>query len=305
MSSAADTFARFVDLLIASLDDHAVSGRELAARAHLSRFHFDRIVSAVAGEPPAALRRRILLERAAYRLLTTGDDVLPVALEAGYASHEAFTRAFSRAYGTSPSRWRRTPGRFQLGPASTVHFDPPGRLRVPTQRKVTAMDVLTRMVEHHVWMVGELLSRAERLGDARLDEPVTISVEGIDDDPTARRLLSRLVGQLEMWDASIHGRRYDFAVESDESVASMRARLAQAGPAFLADVRSIVEEGRLDDTFIDATCEPPETFTYAGMIAHVLTFGAHRRTLVCGVLADAGMGDLGAGDPMHWVAEHV
>jgi AraC family transcriptional regulator len=85
----------------------------------------------------------------------------------------------------------------------------------------------------------------------------------------------------------------------------MRARHAQAGPSFLADVRTIVREGRLDETFIDATCEPPEAFTYAGVIAHVLTFGAHRRTLVCGVLADAGMGDLGAGDPMRWVAEHT
>jgi AraC family transcriptional regulator len=39
------------------------------------------------------------------------------------------------------------------------------------------------------------------------------------------------------------------------------------------------------------------------MIAHVLTFAAHRRTLVCGALVDAGITDLGAGDPMHWVAE--
>ena len=73
---------------------------------HLSRFHFDRLVSAAAGEPPAALRRRVLLERAAYRLVTTDHDVLRVAVEAGYASNEAFTRAFRRAFGRAPSRWR-------------------------------------------------------------------------------------------------------------------------------------------------------------------------------------------------------
>jgi AraC family transcriptional regulator len=39
------------------------------------------------------------------------------------------------------------------------------------------------------------------------------------------------------------------------------------------------------------------------MIAHVLTFAAHRRTLVCGALIGAGVSDLGAGDPMRWVAE--
>ena len=48
-----DTFATFVDTLAESLDDHDASGEDLAARAHLSRFHFDRVVDRA---PPA--RRR-------------------------------------------------------------------------------------------------------------------------------------------------------------------------------------------------------------------------------------------------------
>ena len=44
-------------------------------------------------------------------------------------------------------------------------------------------------------------------------------------------------------------------------------------------------------------------FTYGGMIAHVLTFAAHRRVLVCGALSDAGLEDFAGGDPMTWVAE--
>jgi AraC-like DNA-binding protein len=129
MSTTTDTFARFVDVLGATLDDHEVSGEALAARLHLSRFHFDRLVSAASGEPPRALRRRVLLERAAYRLVTTDDDVLRVALEAGYSSHEAFTRAFARAYGQAPSRWRHHPTRIEIGAPSRVHFHPPGTLR--------------------------------------------------------------------------------------------------------------------------------------------------------------------------------
>jgi AraC-like DNA-binding protein len=303
MSTATDTFARFVDVLAETLDDHETSGEELASRLHLSRFHFDRLVSATAGEPPAALRRRVLLERAAYRLIATDDDLLRIALDAGYSSHQAFTRAFKRAYGAVPSRWRRQPTSFRLEAPSKVHFNPPGGVRAPAQRKVTAMDLLTRMVEHHVWLVGELLDRARRLSDDVLDAPVEISVEGIDDDPTLRSLLSRLVGQLAMWDAATHDRPYDVEVEHGESVADMRRRLVQVGPAFLAQVQAIVEEDRLDETFVDAICDPPEVFTYGGMIAHVLTFGAHRRTLVCGALHDVGITDLGAGDPMRWVAE--
>ena len=303
MRTTTDAFARFVDLLAETLDDHELSGEELASRVHFSRFHFDRLVSAAAGEPPAALRRRILLERAAYRLIATDHDVLDVALEAGYSSHEAFTRAFARAYGESPSRWRRNPTRFQIDAPAAVHFHPPGGLHLPADRKVTTMDLLIRMVEHHVWLIGEMIERAERLPDEVLDAPVEISVEGIDDDPTLRSLLSRLVGQLAMWDAAVHDRPYDFEVERGETVAGMRARLADAGPSFLGENRTIVEEGRLDETFVDAVCDPPEVYTYAGMIAHVLTFAAHRRTLVCGALIDAGVTELGAGDPMRWVAE--
>jgi AraC-like DNA-binding protein len=298
-----DTFAAFIDVLAESLDDHDASGDELAARLHLSRFHFDRMISAAAGEPPAALRRRVLLERAAYRLLTTDRSVLDVAIEAGYSSHEAFTRAFARAYGTSPTAWRRHPTRFQLDAPSDVHFHPPGRLRFPARGKVGTMDLLQAMVRHHVWLVGEMIDRAATLSDERLDEPIEISVEGVDDDPTMRSLLSRLVGQMAMWNATIDARPYDFDVERDESIGSMRARLATEGQAFLQTVGETAEQERLDETFVDALCEPVVVMTYGGMIAHVLTFAAHRRTLVAGALIDAGITDLGAGDPLYWVAQ--
>jgi AraC-like DNA-binding protein len=298
-----DTFAAFVDELAESLDDHDARGEDLAARVHLSRFHFDRVVSAVAGETPARFRRRVLLERAAYRLVTTGAGILEVALEAGYSSNEAFTRAFRRAYGVAPAAWRASPGPFRLDAPNGVHFYPPGGLRLPSRSEVTSMDLLTRLVEHHVWLVGEIVDRAARLTDEQLDAPIELSVEGVDDDPTLRSLLSRLVGQLDMWNAAMESRAYDFGVERAESIGSIRARLAGAGPAFLGHAREVIGEGRLDETFVDAVCEPPEVFTYGGMLAHVLTFAAHRRTLAVGALHSAGITDLGAGDPMRWVAD--
>ena len=303
MSLATDTLARFLDQLADGLDDEQSSSTQLAARLHMSRFYVDRLVSAALGEPPATMRRRILLERAAYRLITTDDQLLSVALEAGYASHEAFTRAFGRAYGRTPSRWRVRPASFRIGAAASVHFNPPGGLSLPAERTVTSMDLLTRMVEHHVWLVGEMITRADGLSDEALDRPIVVSVEGIDDAPTLRSLLSRLVGQLAMWHESIHQRRYDFDVEHDECTASMRRGLTEAGPGFLTDVRTIVDEDRLEETFIDTTCDPPVVFTYGGVVAHVLTFAAHRRTLVCGALIDEGVADLGDGDPRLWVAQ--
>jgi len=307
-STAADTFARFVGVLEGALDDHDADGAELASRLHLSRFHADRLVRAASGEPPAALRRRVLLERAAYRLVNTDHDVLRVAVEAGYSSNEAFTRAFRRTFGESPSRWRVTarsggaPTAYQVPARSRVHFLPPGGLQVPAHRKVTAMDLLKAMVEHHVWLVGQLVDRAAELTPEQLEAPVQISVDGIDEDPTVRSLLARLVGQLAMWDASMHNRPYDVADERAWSLAEIRARLDEIGPVFLDQVHRFADEDRFEETFLDATCEPPRAFTYGGMVAHVLTFAAHRRVLVLGALSDAGITDLGAGDPLDWAA---
>ena len=303
MSAATDTFVAFVDLLAEALDEHEATTGEITARLYLSRYHVDRIISSVAGEPPDAFRRRILLERAAYRLVTTDLGILDVAVEAGYGSHEAFARAFTRAYGIGPNRWRRHPTRIQIDAVSDVHFHPPGGLRLPARAKGTAMDLVIRMVEHHVWLTGEMIARATRLSDATLDQPIVLSVDSVDDDPTLRSLLSRLVGQMGMWNAAMAGRDYDWSVEQHESVESMRRRLAVEGPAYVAQIREVSEQDRLDDTFIDALCEPAEVFTYGGMVAHVLTFAAHRRTLVAGALIDAGVTDLGAGDPRLWVAE--
>jgi AraC family transcriptional regulator len=303
MSAATDTFSRFVDLLAATLDDPGATGEALATRLHLSRYHFDRVVAGVAGEAPIAFRRRILLERAAYQLTLTDRSILSVAIDAGYSSNEAFTRAFRRIYGRTPSAWRRRPGRFQLDAPSDVHFHPPGSIRVPAPRKVTSMDLLIRMAEHNVWLIGEMLTRADRLADDVLDTPIELSVEDLDDQPTLRSQLARLVGQLSMWNAATAGQEYDFASEAGQSIAWLRKRLAEAGPAFLANVETIVREDRLDESFVDASSGPPAVFTYGGMIAHVLTFAAHRRTLVCGALMSAGISDLGGGDPIHWVTE--
>lgn len=299
--SSQDTFLRFVDSLASHLDDHQASGAELAARAHLSRFHFDRVIGAVAGESPARFRRRVLLERGAYRLVTSRMSVLDIAVEAGYSSNEAFTRAFQRAYGSPPSVWRAAPRRFQLSAPNAVHFHPPGSLRLPARSKVTAMDLLTRMVEHHIWLTGEMITRAGRLSSEQLDKPIELSVD--DDQQTVRSLLSRLIGQMDMWNCAVANRAYDWSLEEHESVGAMRQRLAHVAPVFLSEVREVIADGRLDETFVDALCEPAEVFTYGGMIAHVLTFAAHRRTLVVLALNNAGVGDLGWGDPMRWIAE--
>ncbi len=78
-----DAFAVFVDTVASTLDEPARTG-EFAAQLHLSRAQLDRVVRAAAGEAPGQLRRRILLERAAFRLLEGNLQILEVALGRAY-----------------------------------------------------------------------------------------------------------------------------------------------------------------------------------------------------------------------------
>lgn len=301
MSPSTDTFAAWLALLVDTIDEADLTGDEVAARLHVSRFHLDRIISSAAGEAPRTLRRRILLERSAYRLATTRATVLDVAVDAGYGSHEAFTRAFGRAYGVSPRDWRGKPGRIRIEAGNDIHFHPPGSIRLPAQKRVTAMDLIQRMVEHHIWLTGELIECATQLTDEQLDERIVINVEDDPDPSTLRRIISRLVGQMAMWNATMASSTYDWDLEQNESLTSARRRLAEAAPVFLGHVRDAIEEGRLDDVFVDASCDPPYTCTYGAMVAHVLTFAAHRRTLAVLALDKHGVTRLGWGDPITYL----
>jgi AraC family transcriptional regulator len=164
------------------------------------------------------------------------------------------------------------------------------------------MDLVRTMVDHHIWLLGEMVGQAATLTDEQLDQPIEISVEGIDDHPTLRSLLSRLVGQLWMWHANLTGQEYDFSVERDESVQSMRRRLEVVGPAFAGEVGELCAANRLDELIV-CPGENAEVYTAGGMIAHVLTFASYRRTLVAGALHDAGCDDLDSGDPIRWIGQ--
>lgn len=301
MDADRDTFARFVEVLSDSLDDPDLSGDGLAAMLHLSRFHCDRLLRAAAGEAPGALRRRVLLERSAYRLAASADSILDVATGAGYGSHEAYTRAFVKAYGRTPSAWRARPGQPWLDAPNGVHFHPPGALRLPGTREERTMELVMKMVDHHVWMTGQIVAKAVLLPETDLDGAIEVSVDDGDDVGSLRALCSRLVGQMEMWLAAVASRPYDFAVEDHEPVTSIRERYERVGPEFIAEVAHAMADGAINDTFVNAFRDGAEVFTYGQMIAHVLNFSAYRRTLAVLRLRQLGDSELGWGDPMTFV----
>jgi AraC family transcriptional regulator len=90
-----------VDYLEARLGDE-VDIDQAARRAGFSRWHFMRLFQAAAGLPVAEYVRRRRLARAAAAL-EAGRPVLEAALDWGYESQAAFTRAFARAFGVTPA----------------------------------------------------------------------------------------------------------------------------------------------------------------------------------------------------------
>ena len=141
------------------------------------------------------------------------------------------------------------------------------------------MELLEKMVEHHVWLTGEMVRLAGRLTDDQLDETIGLAVD--DDEQTIRSLLCRLIGQMGMWNAAMATRDYDWARRgARDARLDARSGSASRDRATSPMCARSATDGRSSDTFVDALCEPAEVFTYGGMIAHVLTFAAHRRTLV-------------------------
>ncbi|MGH7526302.1 MAG: AraC family transcriptional regulator [Gemmatimonadales bacterium] len=102
-------YAVRLDRVITWMAEHLDGTLDLARLADvacMSPYHFHRIYHAMQGETVATTVRRLRLHRAAVELIAGSLPVERIARRAGYASQEAFTRAFKAAYGEPPARYR-------------------------------------------------------------------------------------------------------------------------------------------------------------------------------------------------------
>ena len=79
---------------------------ELAARVHISRYHFMHLFKAQTGESVHAYIRQRRLMRAAH-LIREGMSAARAAEECGFADYSAFHRAFTAVFGISPGRLKK------------------------------------------------------------------------------------------------------------------------------------------------------------------------------------------------------
>lgn len=83
-----------------------VDVREAARRALCSEYHFTRMFSFLAGIPLSEYIRRRRLTLAAFKLQGSQQRIIDLALEFGYSSPDAFTKAFQLVHGVTPSEAR-------------------------------------------------------------------------------------------------------------------------------------------------------------------------------------------------------
>lgn len=133
--------------LLASLDE-PLDLSEIAGWASASPFHFHRVFQGMVRESAATMIRRLRLERAAHQLLESGRPVGEIAMDAGYATHAAFVRAFQEAHGFTPSRYRSIrPHDPRLPCPNGVHFDDPEARHIRLHRGEQNMDIEIREIE--------------------------------------------------------------------------------------------------------------------------------------------------------------
>lgn len=106
-------YAARMKKVIRYIEEHLDSDLSLATLseiANFSRFHFHRQFREYTGVSVARLVRLLRLRRASVQLAFNRHmSITEIALDAGYASSESFSRAFREAYDISPSSFRRKP----------------------------------------------------------------------------------------------------------------------------------------------------------------------------------------------------
>jgi AraC family transcriptional regulator len=195
---------------------------QLAREACISDFHFHRMFHYRTGEPVMEFVRRLRLEHAAYRLRSTLRAVNEIAREVGYASPDAFGRAFRARFGDTPTGYRAR--------WSKRAVEPPHVPASPTPSMQHAVDVCVRRLrgwtmlccrcmgpyqqafrardQLDAWMQTHALTSA---GDARFgtshDDPELVAASAIRydacrvlDPEVARRIASVLRPPLHLQD---------------------------------------------------------------------------------------------------------
>lgn len=98
----ANGIRRAIEYIEANLDGE-LTVEDIASKAYISAFYFQRMFSAMCGYTVGEYVRARRLSLAARELKSDGAKVIDVAMKYGYSSPDGFARAFAKFHGVMPS----------------------------------------------------------------------------------------------------------------------------------------------------------------------------------------------------------
>lgn len=87
----------------------SISLESMAESCCLSPYHFHKLFKMLTGEPPGSYIRKRRLFQAALKIRSENYKVIDAAMEYGYGSSDAFSRAFTRQFGFNPKEYKSNP----------------------------------------------------------------------------------------------------------------------------------------------------------------------------------------------------
>jgi len=84
-----------------------ISLEELSALSFYSTHHFHRIFQSIVGIPVTDYIRKRKLSLAAREIIDTDKNIIDIALDYGFNSHETFSRSFKRIFDITPNAYRK------------------------------------------------------------------------------------------------------------------------------------------------------------------------------------------------------
>lgn len=98
-----------IDKCIKNYNDEALTLRFLSHKLGYSEFYTTRKFKEISGMPFRDYLRHRKLAFALKEVRDGEKSLLDIAFDYGFSSHEAFTRAFKKTYGVTPSEYRKNP----------------------------------------------------------------------------------------------------------------------------------------------------------------------------------------------------
>lgn len=121
-----EEYFRRLDLAICFIEENLhqkISIEEVSKKAFSSLSHFHRIFAFMTGMSLKEYIRNRRLSLASAEVLASKQTILNIALDAGYDSHESFTRAFKAFFGKTPSEFRKNPEAYKVQSRIDVYRD--------------------------------------------------------------------------------------------------------------------------------------------------------------------------------------